>query len=80
MEVDKVGKILIDEPSLKRESVKATPQGKRCIFDSNIECPAPNCKYEICQRCPYGYLSSFTSAVQNVYRKIVGLAIFWLKQ
>jgi hypothetical protein len=55
--------------------VKSTG-GKKCIFDPQINCNAPNCKLDICATCPYGHIYALGYSLKNVYRKIVSTAVF----
>ncbi len=81
MEVPRVRKAAVNELDLKQESVVIISTKKRkCILDPTLTCIAPNCHYAICAKCPYGYLYSFSGLVRNIYRKIIGLAMFWMNR
>lgn len=82
-EVSKIDEIIQSLKNLKTEShnlIKEPVQkGKKCIYFKDMECTAPNCKMKICANCPYGYLFTIKSLANNLFRKIVGLAIFLMK-
>lgn len=82
-EISKVDEILQSPESFKTESHKLikepTPKGRKCIYFKDTECTAPNCKMDICANCPYGHLFTIKSVANNLFKKIVGLAIFLMK-
>lgn len=69
----------LDEAEHRREVRSAEPHGRKCVYNKDITCTAPDCKLEICSKCPYGYACSFTSTLRDVFGKIVSLAIFLAK-
>ena len=69
----------IDEAEHRRE-VRSTEVGARkCIYDKEIECTAPNCNMKVCEKCPYGCKYTFAGTVKDVFNKIVSMAIFLAK-
>ncbi len=83
MEVPQVEEVRLsaelDEAEHRREIRSAEPHGRKCVYNKDITCTAPDCKLDICSRCPYGYACSFTSTLRDVFGKIVSLAIFLAK-
>ncbi|MCX5725996.1 MAG: hypothetical protein NT030_02225 [Candidatus Saganbacteria bacterium] len=55
------------------------PKSKKCLYLQDVNCTAPNCKMDICANCPYGRLFSIKSVIGELFKKIVGLAVFFMK-
>lgn len=78
----------VDEVSLsvevygaqQRKKVQVSaPERRKCIYKKDVICQAPDCKMEICEKCPYGTQATFSSAVKDVFNNIVSIAIFLAK-
>ncbi len=57
---------------------KPDKNGKRCMFMNWENCHIPYTPFSLCKTCPYGYIYCFSAVVQNVYKKIVGIAVFFV--
>ncbi len=67
----------LNETEVKGTVREVAVKPRRCIFYKTLECTIPDCHYEICNRCPYGYMYSFSETIRDVFRKIISLAIFF---
>ncbi|MFA5104048.1 MAG: hypothetical protein WC527_02610 [Candidatus Margulisiibacteriota bacterium] len=50
---------------------------KRCLYMREEECTIPDTPFTLCKTCPYGYIHCLKAVVKNIYKKIVGIAIFF---
>jgi hypothetical protein len=69
----------LDETRARPEIKTCEPEEKKCIYNKEMSCQAPDCKMEICSKCPYGYQFSLAYTVSDVFKKIVSIAIFLAK-
>ena len=57
---------------------KPDKKRKRCIYMREEECAIPITPFTLCKTCPYGYIYCFGAVVNNLYKKIVGIAMFFM--
>ena len=69
----------LDETRAQNEIKASEPRKRKCAYNKEMTCQAPDCKMAICDKCPYGYSYSFSATLNDVFKKIVGMAIFLAK-
>ena len=50
-----------------------------CIYDRHQRCQVRKKPFNICKKCPIGYIYFYKNLVQNIYEKIIGLSILMKK-
>ena len=74
-----VAKVLDFKTETDKHVNSLEPKKRKCIYMKEMECTAPNCKMDICANCPYGRLFSIKYVIGELFKKIVGLAVFFMK-
>jgi|GEM_PF-2469361 len=69
----------VDEAEHRKEVRPEETGARKCIYDKDMECTAPNCDRKICENCPYGCRYTFAYTMKDVFTKIISLAIFLAK-
>lgn len=69
-----------EEGLIAHMAEKPQKKRKRCIYMREEECAIPNTPFTLCKTCPFGYIYCFGAVVNNLYKKIVGIAMFFMNQ
>jgi len=67
------------ETEVRKPVQRAEVKGRKCIYYKDEICTAPDCKFKACANCPYGYMYTFSGALKDIFRRVVALAIFFIK-
>jgi len=80
MEMEHI-ELIADVPSAKplsdarvKNSKKILPNGKMCTYYKNMECRAPFCDMDVCQKCPEG--GAYCTRVAFIKKMITRVLIF----
>jgi len=83
MEIPQVDEVKLSvevEGAEQKKKVRtAAPEGRKCVYNKDAICQAPDCKMQICEKCPYGAQATFGATLKDVFKKIVSIAIFLAK-
>ena len=78
-ELTRTPRISKDESNMSANGPgKPDKKRKRCIYMREEECTIPYTPFTLCKTCPYGYIYCFGAVVNNLYKKIVGIAMFFM--
>ena len=48
---------------------------KMCHYYKDCECIKSKKRFDLCNNCPYGYISCFENIVGSIFQKTIGMAI-----
>lgn len=55
-----------------KQAKKVPATAKQCIYFKDVECRAPLCDMEVCQKCPEGHgFCSRTLLIKSMIRKVM---------
>jgi len=82
MEVPEIHEIERSETAqaeLHRPVREKEVEGRECVYHKDEACTAPECKFKECAGCVYGYQYTFAGALKDIFKRVVALAIFFIK-